>query len=198
MSIFSNRELIEKLKKNDEAVFAYLYKKYHNAVYANIRKLVNDETNAEDILQDVFLLLWSRREKLTSEQEIGGWLFSASYYKSLEFLKKSIKQSLAVFDEAKHDMIPVEEGTSEAAYEEKLTILNAGIELLSPQKKSAFTLCRIYGKSYEEAADQMGVSAETVRGYVKDSAKFLKHYVLKESTSLSIFAIFLFARFLGV
>ncbi len=198
MEAFTNVNLIQKLQEGDETIFAYVYEKYHNAVFANICKLISNDTDAEDILQEVFVLLWASRFKLTENQQVGGWLFSTSYYKSLEFLRKSVKESVTEFEEtsfeAAFEIDSVDD--REAVYEEKLAILNDAIELLSPQKKSAFTLCRIHGKSYEEAANQMGVSTETVRGYVKDSANFLKHYATKHATSLSAFGLYCLIRFL--
>ncbi|MDE1190724.1 MAG: sigma-70 family RNA polymerase sigma factor [Arachidicoccus sp.] len=198
MEIYTDTNIIHQLQEDDERAFAYVYEKYHNAVYANILKLVGNKTDAEDILQDVFVLLWNNRLKFTERHKIAGWLFSASYYKSLEFLRKSVKRSILEFENNKFD-IGIDTNTipdTEMVYEERLAILNNGIEQLSPQKKSAFTLCRIYGKSYEEAADQMGLSAETIKGYVKDSAKFLKHYASIQAVSpVSAFTLYCLISF---
>ncbi len=182
-----NTVLIQKLIEGDEPAFAYIFQKYHHAVLANICKLIHNQQEAEDILQEVFILLWKSRYKLTQNQSIGGWLFSASYYKSLEHLKKSIKRSFEKLDDHIATLAAATDIQTdfEQEYAEKLAVLNAAIESLPPRKKSAFTLCRLQGKTYEEAATELGISAETVKDYVKSSAKLLKEYVVSQNPTIS-------------
>lgn len=184
----SNIELITKLNAGDEATFAYIYDKYNNAVFANICKLIKRQEQAKDILQEVFILLWSNRSKLTADQDIGGWLFTTSYYKSLEYLRESIRKGIVEWKESFADHLPEEHPEdTEINYTQKIAVLHSAIELLSPQKKAAFHLCRIQGLSYEAAATELGVSVETIKGYLKEAVKFIRNYALtKEAVTPSI------------
>ena len=181
----TNNILLQQLSAGDEPAFAYLYHKYHNAVLANICKLVSYQHEAEDILQEVFITLWQNRQQLTKDQSLAGWLFTTSYYKSLEHLRKSIRQSFQTLDEQVVLMETDNSADFEKEYAEKLTVLNAAIENLPPRKKSAFTLCRLEGKTYKEAALELGLSEETVKDYVKTSAKMLKEYIVAQNPAMS-------------
>lgn len=174
---YTNTTLIEQLCAGDKTAFAFIFQKYHRAVLSNIGKLIHHQHEAEDILQEVFIILWQNRHKLTPGQSIAGWLFTTSYYKSLEHLRKAIKQSLQSIDE----QMPVPEADPVAEFEkeyaDKLTVLHSAIESLPQRKRSAFTLCRLEGKTYEEAAAELGISKETVKEYVKSSVKILREHV---------------------
>ena len=185
----TNTALIQQLSVGDEAAFAYTWKKYHHAVLANICKLLHKQSEAEDILQEVFIALWQNRHKLTPDHSVAGWLFTASYYKSLEHLKRSIRQSFDVLDEQVASLATEASTDFEQEYAEKLTVLNAAIENLPPRKKSAFTLCRLEGRTYEEAAAELGLSAETVKDYVKSSAKSLREYIVTKNPALPAISV---------
>lgn len=182
---YTDTTLIEQLSAGNEAAFAFVFQKYHHAILTNIGKLICHQHEAEDILQEVFITLWQNRHKLTQYQSLAGWLFTTSYYKSLEHLRKAIRQSMQLIDE--HMAVPERELPAgfENEYADKLTVLHAAIESLPQRKRAAFTLCRLEGKTYEEAADELGISRETVKDYVKSSAKFLKEYVMAQRPTMS-------------
>lgn|GEM_PF-4115267 len=69
--------------------FEQLYNRYSPAIYANIYKAVRRPDLAEDILQDVFTVLWTNRSKIDPAQSIANWLFVVSYHRSLACLTAS-------------------------------------------------------------------------------------------------------------
>lgn len=185
------QELIAKLNAGDEAAFSYVYNKYYNAVFANICKLIKSQEQAKDILQEVFILLWNRRGKLTPAHEIGGWLFTTSYYKSLEYLRESIRYGVIQWKESfgEHLLEDCLEDI-EINYTQRMAVLNSAIALLSPQKKAAFNLCRVQGLSYEDAATELGISVETIKGYLKEAVKFIRNYALAKDPAMPALALY--------
>ena len=177
--ITENEFWVSQLQSDDNEVFKAIYRKYNQAVYANISRLVSHSSAAEDLLQEVFIALWEGRHKLTAQHDIAGWLFTTSFYKSSAWLRKCLKESLSPLHESLHET-PCEEGDSEIDYAEKLTALHTAIELLPPRKKMAFRLCRLEGKSYEEAAQELGLSIESVKDYVKTASRFVRDHVLDQ------------------
>lgn len=190
----TDKELLDALRTGCQTAFAQIYHTYHQAVYANICKLVKNDTDAEDLLQEVFTLLWNKRMQLADEQHIGGWLFLTSYYKAMETLKANIRSHTKLMG---HDSLADVEDDwqpdNEASFLQKLEILNKAVEELPPQKKSAFTLCRLQGKTYREAAQEMGISEETVKDYIKSSLKFIRNKAHNSGYSTGIYMIGLMA-----
>src|SRR5262245_1714674 len=124
-----NSSLVDRLKNNDNEAFRALYHQYHHAVFANICRLVPQQQAAEDLLQEVFLALWEQRHKLTHQHSVAGWLFTTSYYKSSAWLKKSLKEKIALLPEDLFDMAddPTE---GEMLFTERLSIIHAAVERL--------------------------------------------------------------------
>ena len=174
--------------------FDELYYKYNNAVFANIFKLVQHQEAAEDILQEVFATLWENRSKIDQTKSVAGWLFVISYNKSINFLQKAVREKLWYCGELPVEIAEHPE-SDHSQLEYQFSLINAAIENLPTQKKLVFTLCRLEGKTYEETAQLLGISAGTVKEYLNSASKFIKAYALHKyalnSLSLYFLSIFL-------
>ncbi|MFT3825330.1 MAG: sigma-70 family RNA polymerase sigma factor [Chitinophagaceae bacterium] len=180
----------------DLEMFDGLYRRYHQAVYANICKMVHEPQAAEDILQEVFLALWENRQKLDAGQ-VAGWLFVVSYNKAATFLKKKLKEpAVLLHTEELPEPFVSSESTDEDLYHLKLSIVEEAVSHLPARKKEVFRLCRFEGKSYDEVATLLGISVVSVRDYLKQSTQFIKkyvslHYPHFEATALTLLVVYL-------
>jgi RNA polymerase sigma-70 factor (ECF subfamily) len=172
---------VSRLQNDDSEAFKEIYRQYHAAVFANIRRLVHPEAVAEDLLQEVFLLLWEQRHRLKPGHTVAGWLFTTSFYKASAHLRTIVRENLAPLSDGVPD-VPVEDW--DADHEVRLSVMNTAIDLLPPRNKMAFRLCRLEGKTYQEAAEELGLSAASVKDYVKTASQFVKQYVLTQSPAL--------------
>lgn len=170
-----DQELTRRLQNDDVDAFNALYWKYHAAIYSNIIKLIHDIVVAEDIVQEVFLALWEKRRTLDAGQDIAGWLFVVSHNKSVKFLKRSLKESLA---QTKLDR-SVKEATDngEELMNARVHILDKAIGQLSPQKRRVFELCKVERKTYDEAAEELHLSKHTVKEYLSGAVISVKEYI---------------------
>lgn len=173
------------LQEKGEPVFLEIYAQYHQAVFANIRRLIHRETEAEDLLQDVFVILWENRNTLKQEQSIPGWLFTTSYYKCLQQIRRSLKQQIT---ELPSEEI-AEEALEDEMSEERLLVIQQAIELLPARKRLAFELVRLEGKSLDEAAETLNISKESVKDYVKTSSRFIRQYVFEKRPDIATLSI---------
>ncbi len=188
-------KLSTRLTRDDTEAFDILYHKYHNAVFANIFKLVRQQEAAEDILQDVFAALWENRKNIDREKSVGGWLFVVSYNKAIKFLNRAVREKILACEEMPLELAEdPESGRDQLEYQ--CSLINEAIESLSPQKKLVFTLCKLEGKTYEEAARLAGISPHTVKEYVGAALKFIKAYSIRRYSlnaplSLSFLIVFI-------
>lgn len=178
MTYFSTNELVERLRNGDLEAFDTLYWKYHKALYSNILKICRDEVVAEDLLQETFIALWEKRHLLDANREISGWLFVVSYNKSVSFLKRKLKESNAKLLSQK---IGSDIDNSFELMNDQISLLEKGIEHLSPQKRKVFDLCKLQGKTYEEAAQELNISKHTVKEYLLDAMNFLKDFARRST-----------------
>ena len=164
MPALPDNELVLRLQSDDAEAFDALYRRYNHSLYLNIFKLTKDAEAARDILQEVFIVLWEKRQSIDNIRPVSSWLFSISYYKSLKHLKKTLKEQL-LFSDAGLYPLAVEE-PEEASTENKLEAAKNAIRRLSPQKQKVLIRCKLAGKTYKEVAEELSISKHTVKEYL--------------------------------
>jgi len=171
-----DKNLILGLHEDDVSAFDALYWKYHQPVFRNIIKLTRDPEAARDILQEVYSKLWEKRYEINEYQSVSGWLFVLSYNQSITYLRKTLRESVA---RNKIELLPPvsDDLDNLNLLESQYQLLQLAIEKLSPQKRKVFTLCKIEGKSYEQAAQELNISKHTVKEYLSLSLISIKEYV---------------------
>jgi RNA polymerase sigma-70 factor (ECF subfamily) len=176
---------VAEFQEQGEPAFLRIYAQYHQAVFANIKRLVFRDPEAEDLLQDVFVILWENRQSLQPQQSIPGWLFTTSYYKCLQHIRRSLKQQITELP----SLEIADESFGDEMFEERLQIIQQAIELLPVRKRMAFELVRLEGKSFDEAADILQITKESVKDYVKTSSRFIRQYALDKRPDIATLSL---------
>jgi RNA polymerase sigma-70 factor (ECF subfamily) len=181
----SDNELLFRLKESDVQAFTELYKRYNKPVYNSVLKIIKDPVAAEDILQDAFVSLWDMRQRLEITKSLTGWLFTVSYNKAIAYLKKTLNERFldTVLYESMDDGV-IDRNLTHAKEEQRLSLIEQAIGNLSEQKRKVFELCKLYGKTYEEAAAELGISKHTIKEYLGLAMKQIREYVKAHSESL--------------
>lgn len=175
--VHSNTEtaLLIKLKSGDRSAFEQIYKLYSIRIYWNILKMVKSEDDAKELLQDVFLKVWEKRQLLDPEQSFRSYLFQISKFTVYNFIRKNnldkkLKDYLS--QENSELYTHVEEMIS---YKQSDAFIREAIEQLPPQRKHIYKLCKIEGKSYEEVSKMLGISTSTISDHIVKATKFIKN-----------------------
>jgi RNA polymerase sigma-70 factor (family 1) len=172
--------LLSRLSKGELSAFDRLYWHYERTVFHNIMQLVRDTATAEDILQEVFLALWEKRETIRRDISVAGWLFVTSSNRSMDVLRKKLKeQTVAEITQDVDDAVDKEVFLfKEMRFQE----LEESIESLTGQKRKVFNLCKIKGYTYEEAANALNISKHTVKEYLSDAIHQIRQTLLKNQS----------------
>lgn len=169
------------LHRGDIKAFDKVYNRYHQAVHANILKLVKDRELSAEILQDVFLSLWQNRFKVSPDQPIGGWLFTVSYNKSMNALRKKVKESLEYVTAYPEEIADLStDNREEADFVLKTRIIDEAVNTLSKRRKEVFRLYRYEGVSKEHIADKLGLSIRSINNYLKEANRCIKEHIARE------------------
>ena len=183
-------DLASRLRKDDINAFNTLYWEYHAVVYANALKLIKDPVIAEDIVQEVFFTVWGKRHTIDPEQDLVGWLFVISYHKTIDQLKCKLKETLA----HKNISISIEDHSilvNADLKEEQLTAIEEAMDQLSPQKRKVFELCKVQGRTYKKAAEELHISKYTVKEYLSEALVSIRKYVGEHPRQTGIIIYFL-------
>ncbi len=174
--LLSEQMTTDSINLND---FNALYEKYCDPVYRNIVKLVKNDDDAEDILQEVFVSLWENRHRLRG-RSLSGWLFIVSHNKAMDHLKKQVHASLDQYGWIEQLEDASSDGAEkEALYMEQLKMVSEAVDALPKRKKEVFRLCRLEGYSKDDVAQMMGISYQSVTDYLKQSNKAIKAYIIQ-------------------
>jgi RNA polymerase sigma factor (sigma-70 family) len=94
--MFSDQELILQFKQSSqkEPAFTQLLKRHQQKVYYQIKRMVTEHADADDIAQQVWVKVWSKLDGFKMESEFTTWLFRVAYNETLNFLKKQKKHHL--------------------------------------------------------------------------------------------------------
>ncbi len=176
--VFHNeKEILQKIAEGDEGAFNILYQKISPIAYGVAVNLLKDSLQAEDIVQDIFVKLWSGRKTLPVVQNLENFVFILtrnavfSYFKKVTLETKvlaAIKESTASNDTAAFHV------TEEKEYQK---ILQSAISQLPPQQQQVYMLAEEKELSYSEIALSMHLSKETVKRHLALARKFIRFYV---------------------
>lgn len=172
---YTDQELTTLLKRGNSVAFDQLYWKYHQPVYRNIFKLTKDPEAARDILQDVFAILWNKRDTLHDDQPVANWLFRVSFNQSVNYTKKRLKELILLRPLLEDD--DVQELSELNSGDEQYQLLNRALTKLSPQKRRVFELCKLEGKTYEQTAIELNISRHTVKEYLSSAMVSVKKFI---------------------
>jgi RNA polymerase sigma-70 factor (ECF subfamily) len=182
------------LIQGDTLAFDFFYNKYHQAIFANIYRIIQDKTFAQDILHDVFLAFWEKKHTIRTAGSVIGWLYVVSQNKSFTFIKKKLKESTILLENPTVvEQIMESPEINETFYKRQLEILEDAVNHLPRRKKELFSLCRFEGKSVEYAAAALGISEDSAKDYLKQSTRMIKQYIqLNYPTEMSLMGIVIF------
>jgi RNA polymerase sigma-70 factor (family 1) len=173
-SILSDNELSDLFKSGEDAAYTELYDRYHDNVYRFIRKYLRSSDLSEDICQNVFLKIWEQRENPVKILEFGAYIFTLAKRQAFDFLKRAAKEKTAmgiILQNYEPNLNVVEDNQETRDY---LNFIEGVLDRLPEQTKAVFKLCRQQHKTYEEAADILGISKHLVKKNMVRSMKVLK------------------------
>jgi RNA polymerase sigma-70 factor (ECF subfamily) len=169
----TDAELTDLIKSGDGSAFAELYERYHDPIYRFIRKYLRSDELSEDICQNVFIKFWEQREQPVIIREISAWLFTIAKRQALDFLKRASVEQTAMG--AILAAYPGNHNTEDDHIsKDYLQFIDRVLDSLPEQTKLIFQLCRQQHKSYDEAAELLGISRHTVKKHMMRSMKVLK------------------------
>lgn len=187
-----NATLASEIKKGGKGALKKLYNRYHKQLYFVAKRYLKNEELAEDAVQDVFLKVWDKRERLDQERSIEGFLFTVLKNHVLNMVRDE-KTRQKMLDEIRQANTAKE--SSHAAderviYSEYKNLLDRAINKLSPAKKEVFKLRSRQGLTNKEIADRRGVSKHTIKTQYYLGSKYVRNY-LKKHAGLFIFILML-------
>ncbi|CAN5255425.1 RNA polymerase sigma-70 factor [soil metagenome] len=196
-NFLDEKKLIELLATGDETAFTRLFEKYRNKVYTIALRLTHSNIIAEEIVRDVFLKIWLKRNDLLQVRSFDAYLFVITRNKVYKVLKQMATnyQLVAIADEY---VFPSNTDPSQQLLDKEYTeILQTAIARLPMQQQKVYHLLKARGLKREEVARQLSIGPETVKFHLAQAMKNIRAFCLLH---LSAFAtsLLLLERFISL
>ena len=167
--------LIEKCKQGDDRALMEIYNRYYKAMYNTSIRIVKNNYEAEDIMQEAFITAFKKLDKLESTENFGAWLKRIVVNKSIEIYKKNISKNESEIDDKLYKLESID-SCNDKALETKTkyeNVLNAMSEL-KDNYGTLLNLNLIEGYDYDEICEIMSISysnCRTMMSRAKDSLR---------------------------
>ncbi|MEN7551310.1 RNA polymerase sigma-70 factor [Rapidithrix thailandica] len=189
----SQQKLAKKLSKGDTKAFEQVYYLFKDKLYGYCLKLLASEELSKEIVQETFVRLWEKRERIDADKSLSAYLYTIA--------KNQIKDHQARYSrefEMNHPFQAAE--FSENTIEENLTFLEIKkieekvVDELSPQQRNVYKLSRYKQLSHQEIADKMGISVNSVKTHLRLALKTLRTHIAPMTDFLLIVIAILMNR----
>ncbi len=170
----SDETLVKQALKGKKSAWITLVKRYEKNLYNYTLRMVSNPEDALDLMQDVFMAVFRNLASFRGDSPFKGWLFKIAHYRCIEFYRrKKPTQSL-------DDVPEQEEQASDACPElhlfsgQQANILNIAMQTLPVNQKLVVELKFFQHCTFDDIAQQLGVSVNTVKSRLYSALDKLK------------------------
>ncbi len=171
---FSDTDLVKMVRPGDHAAFSELFRRYKEPLYFHARRMLGDNDEAKDIVQDLFAAIWSKRETLIIPAAVDNYLYGSVRNRIFDYIahQKVVNKYTESFD------LFTEQGissTDDLVREKELArIIQTEISRLPEKMREIFELSRNTELSYKQIAEQLNLSEHTVKKQAQRAIKILR------------------------
>jgi len=176
--------IIDQLKNRDEKAFRQLVEEYQQMVFRTCMGIVHNADDADDVTQEVFIEAFNSIDKFRADSKISTWLYRIAMNKSLNFIRdhKRSKFFQSIGLKSTPD-IPDEDHNFDQPFEalqqqQRKKIMDAAIDSLPENQRSAFVLHKVDDLSYKEISEIMAISLSSVESLIFRAKQNLRKKLL--------------------
>jgi RNA polymerase sigma factor (sigma-70 family) len=177
-------EILELLKDplNNERVFKFILKTYKEKIYFQVRKIVINHDDADDVTQDAFIKIWRNLDKYRGESKLYTWLYRVATNEALTFIQKKRKDLSVDIDDNEflsNQLISPSSDTYMDGDEVQLKLQKALLQLTDKQR-AIFNLKYFEELKYEEIAQITDTSVGGLKAMYHLAVKKIEEYLKKD------------------
>ena len=170
--------LLDELKSGSHSGYERVFKKYYKMLVAKAYFILEDEMEAEDLVQNLFVTMWQKSHFISIKTSLKSYLYGAVHNQCMMVIRdrkvadRRMNTYIEVLAGDEHEEL---DGVEEA-YQGQL---NLAFQELPLQRQRAFKLVYLEDKKYKEAAEEMGLSVNSIKTHLKLAVKALKDKLIK-------------------
>ncbi|MEW5915957.1 MAG: RNA polymerase sigma-70 factor [Gemmatimonadota bacterium] len=163
------------MRLGDESALETIFRAHYPGLVGFVRRYVKGTEIAEELVQDLFLKIWSRRGSLGEIDSVKTYLYRAARNTALNHLRRrKLEHEWMEKEQGIIGEEPGEEGDDTATENELAAAVRAAVDKLPPRCREVFVLSRDSGLTYGEIAKALGISIKTVDTQMGRALKALR------------------------
>ncbi|TGV00562.1 RNA polymerase sigma-70 factor [Flavivirga rizhaonensis] len=166
--------LIERLKNDDKKVLTELYNTYWKPLFLSSYNLLKNKELCEEIIQDVFIDLWNKREKIQIQISLNSYLYACTRYKVFAQFRKNKIIRIELYEDLKN-RFQYSTPETKIMHKELVAQINAVVETLPRKCQNVYKLSRHQQLSHKEIAEQLNISTKTVENHISFALRALRN-----------------------
>lgn len=173
-----DRPTVEAMCNGDDEAFHKIYVRSYDNLKKFLTIILHSPEDAEEVVHDIFLHIIENRTKIDASKSFKGYLFTIAKTKAFNLLARR-KLDDKYYNHRQNSLAGDYAATPEDVVmtDELALIISLYVDNLPPQRKQAFELSRIEGKSIGEIADIMNLSPQTVKNYLQTAMNGLRELI---------------------
>jgi len=166
-----NQQLAKRLILGDCKAYDFLMDFYYQKLCAYAQSLCHDHAMAQDIVQNVFVTVWTNRKNIKPKLSIKSYLYKSVYN---EFINQYRKNKPVIYLEKKYfEAIDLVADIEQEELQELIGLMNAEIDNLPTKCREIFLMNKKEGLTHTEISEYLDISTKTVEGHITRAFKIL-------------------------
>ena len=181
-NLYNEKEMLLRLSEGDESAFELIYNYYQPKLFLYIFPFTrNSKEETEEVIQEVFVKLWTRREALPAIESFAKYLFRMARNQFLDLQKKRKDYEGAISGLPGKDNEFRSPTHENIIFNEYSAVAKLAIDSLSPQRKKIFLLRYESDLSIDEIGETLKIARSSVKNQLYEAVKQVKDYLQKHA-----------------
>ncbi len=176
-------ELYESIRKGDQYAFARYYESSLDRLVTLVSRIIKDEEEAKNIAQDTFIKLWQHRDHIDPSQSLDGFVSRLAWNAALNYLRRKQTHARYHLEQLHTQSLDSISADEDLVATETARRIEAVIANMPPQRRRVFEMSRIENLTYNQIADKLGLTYNTVMNHMKLALQEIR-------TALSLILLF--------
>lgn len=170
----NEREFFKLASRGDQEAFTKIYNHFEPKLFAFVNRMTRSSAASEEIIQELFIKLWTSGEKLAQIENPGAYVFSMAANLTLNYLKKIAREATLV-QRLKRSSFASSNQTEEAvSFNESRSLVEQAVAQMPAQRKMVYLMSREQGLNNNEIAKAIKLSPNTVRNHLAEALRSLR------------------------
>lgn len=183
----NEQDILRRLKLGQQEAFSALYALYSDKLLYYVQRTTKSPYLAEDVVHDTFMKIWQCRDQIDLSKPFKPYIFIIAKRTLLDLLKRARHEAEIISEIKKYTLEEDHSTELLLAYNESNRLINEAIAQLSEQVRKTFTLCRIQGMSYKQAAETLSVTESTINKHMSKALQIIREHITRHTGKLISF-----------